>query len=217
MNVSRWKALLLTASGVLAVILIVAVIVPDRPESASDLARTAGLKAAEALGQKIHLTDPAQAWDLWLGACRTSDETKRATCTEVKILYRSSAQGELVMTSERAEADTERWEIDLSGDVTVTSGELSLRTPTAHYSSQAHRITSDDSVIIEGRGLEVRGTGLDVDVASQAMRLTSAVYTRIEPNARVGASAAAPAAGDSTSERRKPGPRAPGALRKGRG
>ncbi len=214
MNVSRWKALLLAASGVLAVVLIVAVIVPDRPESASDLARMAGLKAAEALGQKIHLTDPAQAWDLWLGACRTSDETKRATCTEVKILYRSSDQGELVMTSERADADTEHWEIDLSGNVTVTSGELSLRTATAHYSSQAHRITSDDPVIIEGRGLEVRGTGLDVDVAAQAMRLTSAVYTRIEPKARVGASAATPAARDATRERSKPRQRAP---RKGHG
>lgn len=202
--------MLLGASGLLAVILVLAVVMPERNETASDLARSAGLKAAEALGQKIHLTDPAQAWDLWLGACRSSEETKRASCTDVKIVYRSSGDGELVMTSERADADTDAWEIDLSGNVTVTSADMSLRTDTAHYSSQAHRITSDDPVKIVGRGIEVTGTGLDVDVEAQAMRLRSAVYTRIEPKARAAASedaGSAPAGGSPT--RAKPRPRQP--------
>jgi lipopolysaccharide export system protein LptC len=181
MNTRRWKILLLGGSALVAVVLLMAVVRPDRGESASDLARNAGLRAAEAVGKKIHFGDPAQGWDLWLASCRSSEETKTADCSDVRIVYRSSSKGELVVTSERAKATTADWEIDLIGNVTLTSDQVTMHTARAHYSSKQHSLTSDEVVSIVGKGLEMNGTGLDVDVTSQTMRLRSSVVTRIEP------------------------------------
>lgn len=198
MSARRLRLLLLGGSAVVGVILVVAVLRPDRKESPADLARQAGLGVAEALGKKIHLGDPAQGWDLWLGSCRSSDETKVADCSDVKIAYRSANEGELVVTSTRAKATTTDWEIDLLGDVTLTSAQLTMRTDQAHYSSGKHLLTSDEVVTISGKGLDMSGTGLDVDVGAQTMRLRSAVVTRIQPKVAMPGASVAPAADEAS-------------------
>lgn len=192
--------------------MLVALLVPGRKDPASELVREAGLGVAEALGKKIHLGDPAQGWDLWLGSCRSSEETKVADCSDVKIAYRSAGEGELVVTSKRARATTGDWEIDLLGDVTLTSEQLTMRTDQAHYSSSKHLLTSDEVVTISGKGLEMKGTGLDVDVGSQTMRLRSAVHTQIQPKVALPSPPAAPAAGEPQAAK----PRAKGEARRTR-
>lgn len=218
MSARRVRMLLLGGSAAVGLVLLVAVLRPERHESAADLAREAGLGVAEALGKKIHLGDPAQGWDLWLGSCRSSEETKVADCSEVKIAYRSESQGELVVTSQRARATTTDWEIDLLGDVTLTSERLTMRTDRAHYSSSKHLLTSDDVVTIAGKGLEMKGTGLDVDVGSQTMRLRSAVHTKIQPKVAMPAAPAAPAAKQppASTPRDSAGSRRPARDRRGK-
>lgn len=194
MSTRRLRILLLGGTAAVGVVLVVAVLRPEREETAADLAREAGLGVAEALGKKIHLGDPAQGWDLWLASCRSSEETKLADCSDVKIAYRSANEGDLVVTSKRAKASTTDWEIDLLGDVTLTSDRITMRTDQAHYSSSKHLLTSDEVVTIAGKGLDMSGTGLDVDVGAQTMRLRSAVRTTIQPKLAMPPASPAPEA-----------------------
>ncbi len=204
MDFQRWRRILLIGSAVVAVVFLVALLWPDRKVKVTDLA----LKAAEAYGKGFEFGDKAEGWRVRLATCRSSDESKLANCDDVKITYATPKNGELVVTGLHAKVDMGTKELDLMGDVTLTSSQITMRTDKVHYSPQQRLLTSDDPVSITGTGLTMSGTGLDVEVPTQTMRLRSNVVTRIEPKSGGPAGAPGARAGDGKGGT-EPAPAAP--------
>ncbi|MBE0618122.1 MAG: LPS export ABC transporter periplasmic protein LptC [Proteobacteria bacterium] len=74
--------------------------------------------------------------------------------------------------------------IRLSDGVEVAWGEYRALVDRAEYRRRQGRVTSDAAVILEGPALEVRGTGLEVDVEGRVARIGADVRARIRGRAR---------------------------------
>jgi LPS export ABC transporter protein LptC len=89
----------------------------------------------------------------------------------------AGAEGRLVLDGRELQTLT------LRGNVAVRLDDLEMRTEVATYDHGKDLITSPAPVTVRGRTLEVRGTGMEVEVGPQHMRLLSDVHTVVRANA----------------------------------
>jgi LPS export ABC transporter protein LptC len=73
--------------------------------------------------------------------------------------------------------------VTLEGDVVLLIDDLEMRTDKARYDHAADRIAAPGPVTIHGKTLDVKGTGLEVDVTPKRMRLLGDVHTVLRHDA----------------------------------
>ena len=89
----------------------------------------------------------------------------------------AGAQGRLRLKGKDVQSVT------LSGRVALKLDDLELDTEEATYDRTRDLITSPGIVTIHGKAMEVRGTGMEVEVGPQHMRLLDDVHTVVRANA----------------------------------
>lgn len=94
----------------------------------------------------------------------------------------TGSEGRLVLHENGKEIDS----LTLTGSVAVWIDDLELRTDEATYDKASDRISAPGAVTIVGNEIDVRGIGMEVDVAPQRIRLLDDVRTvlRNEPKAK---------------------------------
>ncbi len=90
----------------------------------------------------------------------------------------SSNEGRLDM------GDREVEQVSLKGHVVVELDDLRLDTEEAIYDHVHDRITAPGDVLIRGRSLDVRGKGMEVEVATQHVHLLKDVHTVLSHDAK---------------------------------
>jgi LPS export ABC transporter protein LptC len=73
--------------------------------------------------------------------------------------------------------------VTIEGDVVLLIDDLEMRTDKARYDHAADRIAAPGEVTIHGKTLDVKGTGLEVDVTPRRMRLLGDVHTVLRHDA----------------------------------
>ncbi len=89
--------------------------------------------------------------------------------------------GHVVTLKANEGAMKKRKDFDVSGDVVITSSEgFRVSTYSLHYDNERRQITTTDPVILEGKGVRVKGVGAVVDVDSKMVTILKDVETFIE-------------------------------------
>ena len=74
-----------------------------------------------------------------------------------------------------------RQEIEVRGNVVITSSDgYRISTESLRYEEDKQRIFTEDPIILEGKGLQVKGVGVVVDMTTQKLRILRKVQTVIE-------------------------------------
>lgn len=79
-------------------------------------------------------------------------------------------------------AGTELQGVDVGGNVEFTLGSYALQLPSASYDRPSEKIFSPGPVILQGTGLEVRASKLEVDLQSNCLTLDGDVRMVLRPN-----------------------------------
>jgi LPS export ABC transporter protein LptC len=96
---------------------------------------------------------------------------------EGRTAHLAGAEGRITLDGHEVSA------ITLRGSVAVHLDELELETEEASYDRSRDRITAPGMVTVRGRTLDVRGRGMEVDVAPQHVRLLENVRTTVHADA----------------------------------
>jgi LPS export ABC transporter protein LptC len=90
-----------------------------------------------------------------------------------------------VMTGNKGRMNTETKDLDISGDVTVTSNQGEhFTTDVLKYSNAEQRIYTDSQVVMENARMRIRGTGMSLSLKDRNVTLSSKVTARINGNDR---------------------------------
>jgi LPS export ABC transporter protein LptC len=74
-----------------------------------------------------------------------------------------------------------RKEIEVRGNVVITSSDgYRVTTDSLRYEEEKRQIFTEDPIILEGKGLQVKGVGAVVDLTTQKLRILRNVQTVIE-------------------------------------
>jgi len=71
--------------------------------------------------------------------------------------------------------------IQLDGDIVVSLADYEVKVVSAVYDENTERITAPGPVEISGKALRVQGSGMQVELPDQKLRLLSSVSMQIEP------------------------------------
>ena len=73
---------------------------------------------------------------------------------------------------------------ELEGDIVVAvDKDVTVKTDLATYDAAAREISAPGPVVIQGKGFEVKGVGLDFAIDEQIVKLSDDVYSYFEPDA----------------------------------
>jgi LPS export ABC transporter protein LptC len=74
-----------------------------------------------------------------------------------------------------------RKEIEVRGNVVITSSDgYRVTTDSLRYEAEQQRIFTDDPITLQGKGLQVKGVGVVVDLKTQKLRILRKVQTVLE-------------------------------------
>ncbi len=146
------------AAAAVLVLLAAAGCTPDAPEPAP-----AGKPESRFSGVEVVEQDPdGTLWRLTAREGRGRELERTGALRGVRV---SLERGDGRIDLEADEASVEGGErVVLGGGVVVSWDGRTARTDTAVYERGSGRVRSYGPVLLEGRGLTVRGTGLEVDV-----------------------------------------------------
>lgn len=78
-------------------------------------------------------------------------------------------------------AERELQRVELEGDIDMQLGEYAMRTDAAHYEAERGVIIAPGHVSISGKGFELQGERMEVDVESEQLVLSQRVQTTLWP------------------------------------
>ena len=74
-----------------------------------------------------------------------------------------------------------RKEIEVRGDVVITSSDgYRVTTDSLRYEEEQQRISTEDPITLQGKGLQVKGVGVVVDLKTKKLFILRKVQTVIE-------------------------------------
>lgn len=135
--------------------------------------------------QKIDYTetrDGVRRWSLQADSAAHNLAEGAARLEDVTLTFYDSGGGDITLTADLGELNTESREVKVSGDVVIRSSKgYVLHTDHLHYQDAKRMVKTDASVRLVAPGFEVVGTGLQLNVETHAMALLSRVEARLEP------------------------------------
>jgi LPS export ABC transporter protein LptC len=92
------------------------------------------------------------------------------------------AEGGRIITLKGGEGSMKgKKEIDVWQDVVITSSDgYRVTTDSLHYDADKQRISNEDPVMLEGKGVQVKGVGISVDLKTKTVTILRKVQTVIK-------------------------------------
>ena len=133
--------------------------------------------------EEIHYVETKgekKAWELTAKSGQHFSETDYTTLEDLMVTF--YAEGGRIITLKGNEGSMKgRKEIEVRGDVVITSSDgYRVTTDSLHFDDEQRRITTEDPVLLEGKGLRVKGVGVVVDLNTQKLSILRKVETVIE-------------------------------------
>lgn len=136
--------------------------------------------------QDLHYTqneDGQRRWTLDADKAEYLKESSTARLEAVNLTYyRTQSFGDVHVKAERGALDQDSRELDVWGDVVLTTErQEQFFTDRLHYSDQQRRLSTEDNVRIVTPRLELTGTGMQVDIDSGYLIVKNNVRALIQP------------------------------------
>ena len=139
--------------------------------------------------RRVQVRDGRKEWEIAAREARYFDEEQRLVVREPMVrLYLTDGRVVGIRGDEGVVLldGRELRSVDLTGAIEVTLAEYTVRTSAAHYDRGADTIRAPGGVEISGGELDARGTGMEVEVRTQKLRLLDEVQMILRPRKAVG-------------------------------
>ncbi len=134
--------------------------------------------------EKIRFVEDKQGrvtWELEAKSIEQHEDQKMMILDEVKVTVYTNDDRTFVLTGKGARVFQNTKNVDLWGDVVVTSNDgYSLKTQSATYNHQERSVKTSDPVEIEGEQIRVTGRGMVVDLEARTFRILNQVRTQLK-------------------------------------
>jgi len=140
-------------------------------------------KTADLSIEDIHYVETKGEKKEWELRAQSGQHFREADYTTLeKLTVTFYAEGGRIITLKGNKGSMKgRKEIEVSGDVVITSSDgYRITTNSLHYSDDKRQIVTDDPVMLEGKGVLVKGVGAVVDLKTKKISILRKVQTVIK-------------------------------------
>jgi lipopolysaccharide export system protein LptC len=139
--------------------------------------------AADLSLEDIHYVETKgkkKEWELKAKSGQHFREADYTTLEDLAVTFYGE-EGRIITLKGNKGSMKERKEIKVWGDVVITSSDgYRVSTNSLRYDGAKQQITTEDPVMLEGKGVEVRGVGLVVDLKTKKISILRKVQTVIK-------------------------------------
>jgi lipopolysaccharide export system protein LptC len=139
--------------------------------------------AADLTLEDIHYVETKgkkKEWELRAKSGQHFREADYTTLEDLAVTFYGE-EGRVITLKGNKGSMKERKEIEVWGDVVITSSDgYRVTTNSLRYDGAKQQITTEDPVMLEGKGVEVRGVGLVVDLKTKKISILRKVQTVIK-------------------------------------
>lgn len=119
-------------------------------------------------------------WELWAKSGQHFRQDDYTTLQDLTVTFYAE-EGRIVTLRGDKGSMKGRNEIEVQGDVVITSSDgYRVTTNSLRYEEEKRCIFTEDPITLEGKGLQVKGVGVVVDLTTQKLRILRKVQTVIE-------------------------------------
>ena len=160
-----------------------------RPHSVADLGADFLPEVAQHIQnfRRIKFKEGKMMWEVNADDAQYFDNDQQVVVHHPRVTFyldNGARRAELVGAEGRLTLDgKELAAVTLTGDVVLNLDDLEFRADEASYDHAKDRIDAPGVVTIRGKTLDVRGTGLQVDVTPRRVHLLGDVHTVLRQNA----------------------------------
>jgi LPS export ABC transporter protein LptC len=132
--------------------------------------------------EKIRLVEDKhgkKTWELEAKSIQQYQDQNIVMLEEVKVTFYTKEGQSFILSGKRGKIYQDSKDMELVGDVLLTSNDgYQLKTHSVTYHHQDRKVTSPDSVEIEGKQIQLVGIGMLVDLEAQTFKVLKQVKTR---------------------------------------
>jgi LPS export ABC transporter protein LptC len=132
--------------------------------------------------QDIHYVETkrkAKEWELWAKSGQHFLQEDYTTLNDLSVTF-YAADGRMITLKGNKGSMKEKKEIKVWGDVVITSSDgYRVATNSLLYERERQQITTPDPVMLDGKGVQVKGVGLVVDLNTKKVSILRKVQTVI--------------------------------------
>jgi LPS export ABC transporter protein LptC len=133
--------------------------------------------------EEIHYVETKgekKAWELTAKSGQHFSETDHTTLEDLMVTFYAEGGRTITLRGNKGSMKG-RKEIEVRGDVVITSSDgYRVTTDSLHFDDEQRRITTEDPVLLEGKGVRVKGVGAVVDLNTKKLSILRKVHTVIE-------------------------------------
>jgi len=186
MNSNRTiRNLLVAGILLLSCVLVATILVRYRGHDIPDAADLAPISADLSLSQidYTETRDGEPVWTLQAASAAHDFSQERTQVEDIHLVFfRQNQLGDMELTAKSGEWRAQQGELDVRDDVVVRSqGGYICYADRLTYSEKDRMIRTSGPVRLVGETMELRGTGMELDVVNNRVRLLSDVWTRWQP------------------------------------
>lgn len=130
-----------------------------------------------------------KSWELDAGRADYQRNAKELSLNKVRfVYYLNSASNRLIVNAGQGVLNQNRQQLRLNdGVVMLTDSGEKFQTQTLHYDLEKKQAHTDDFVQIENSQMKLTGTGMQLDMAQEHLRVFADVHAFFYPSAQEGA------------------------------
>jgi len=120
-----------------------------------------------------------QTWELEATSVQQYQDQNIMVLEDVKVTYYTKEGRSFIISGNKGKIYQDSKNMELVGDVLLTSSDgYQLKTHSVSYHHLEKKVTTSDPVEIEGKEIQLVGTGMLVDMEAKIIRVLSQVKTR---------------------------------------
>lgn len=114
-------------------------------------------------------------WELHAKQARFYSDKNQTLLIGVQAVIYLKDGRKVYLSGDRGIMHVKSKNIDLLGNVTLSTGPYRLKTDSLHYNNNKRVIKTQDRVIMTGNGLVLKGQGLSLNIDTKKLRINSTV------------------------------------------
>jgi LPS export ABC transporter protein LptC len=139
--------------------------------------------------EKVRLVEDKhgqKTWELEAHSARRYEDQNMMVLEDVKLTFYGKEGRVFYLTSKEGKIYQDSKNVDLKGDVVLTSNDgYQLKTQSASYHHAEQIVSTPDPVEIEGEQIRMTGKGMLVNVEAKTFRILSQVKTHLKGKKKV--------------------------------
>jgi LPS export ABC transporter protein LptC len=140
-------------------------------------------EAADVTLEDIHYVETKgkrKEWELWAKSGQHFRQDDYTTLKDLKVTFYAEDGRTITLTGNKGSMKG-RKEIEVSQDVVIISSDgYRVATDSLHYDAAKQQIVNQDPVLLEGKGVRVKGVGIVVDLRTKKLSILRKVETEIQ-------------------------------------